>query len=46
MSYWQAYKKVASTNLMVLGLVVVVAFVAAVIHPKTRQEIEGYIKTR
>jgi len=43
MSYWQAYKKVASTNLMVLGLVVVVALMAAVIHPKVRQEVEAFV---
>jgi hypothetical protein len=40
MSYWQAYKKVASTNLMVFGLLVVVALVAAALNPKFRRELE------
>jgi len=40
MSYWKAYKKVASTNLAIFGLVVLVAFVAAMVNPKIRQEVE------
>jgi len=43
MSYWKAYKKVASTNLMVLGLVVVVALVATAFSPKIRREVEAFI---
>lgn len=44
MSYWKAYKKVASTNLAVFGLVVFVALVAAIVNPKTRQEVERRFK--
>lgn len=43
MSYWQAYKKVASTNLMVLGLVLVVALAVTAFSPKIRREVESFI---
>ena len=40
MSYWQAYKKVATTNMIVAGVVLIAVLVAAVIHPQTRDEIK------
>lgn len=43
MSYWKAYKKVTSTNLKVLGVVMVVALVAAAISPRVRREVEAFI---
>jgi len=43
MSYWQAYKKVTSTNLKVFGVVALVALVAAALSPRVRREVEAFI---
>lgn len=40
MSYWQAYKKVAATNLVVAGVVLIAAVIAACINPQIRNDIK------
>lgn len=40
MSYWQAYKKVLTTNLVVAGGVLIAAVIAALINPRIRSEIK------
>jgi hypothetical protein len=40
MSYWQAYKKVATTNLVVAGVVLIAAVIAAFINPQIRNDIK------
>lgn len=40
MSYWQAYKKVATTNLVVVGVVLIAAVIAALVNPQIRNDIK------
>lgn len=40
MSYWQAYKKVAAMNLVVAGVVLIAAIIAAFINPQIRNDIK------